>query len=152
MTKDEMSDLIIEEVKGLTSYLTDPDDYTNALNDASRETGWSFPVTGDFKILWQKKRAKRHLYSYLRDESAIKFKAKQFSLGEKFEHFYKLVKAMDEDFIAIMESRPEQFAGVDAFHLFGTKIDAGFVSEAQTGRDLTYDTDHDVIFTPTDSD
>jgi len=64
MTQTEMEEKLEEEVKGLSTYL-EGDDYTNACNDASMETGWSFPVSTDFKILWMKQRAKRALFFYL---------------------------------------------------------------------------------------
>ena len=149
MTKDEMRALLIQEVKGLTSYLTNPIDYNNSLDDAARETGWSFPVSGDFQEYWQKQRAKRHLFFYLMSESTVKFKAKQFSLNQKWEHLSKSIEIMDKSFTEIIESRPEMFgSGVDALHTFGTKVDAGFQYEKDTGRDLTYSDDNLVIFTP----
>ena len=146
-TKAEMTILLQQEVKGLTSYLNS-NDYSNACDDAERETGWSFPVSGDFKIYWQKQRAKRHLFFYLMTESAVKFKAKQFSLNQKFEHLKESIEFMDQEFMAIQEARPEEFGSVDPLFTFGTKIDAGFVYEPQTGRDVTYDEDQNVIFTP----
>lgn len=147
MTKDEMASLLLQEVKGLTSVLSDPDDFDNACDDASREIGWSFPVSGDFKIYWMKYRAKRHLYFYLVSESAHKFKVKQFSLNQRFDHYRSLIEMMDAEFAAIQEERPDEFAGVEEYGLFGTKIDAGFAYD-QTGKDITYDADQDVIFQP----
>jgi hypothetical protein len=147
MTKDEMVALLKEEVKGLTSALTDPTDYDNASSDASREIGWSFPVVGDFKIYWMKYRAKRHLYFYLVSESAHKFKVKQFSLDHRFKHYKALIEMMDAEFVAIQEERPDEFAGVDEYELFGTKVDAGFAYD-QTGKDITYDADQEVIHQP----
>lgn len=125
-------------------------DYDNACNDASRETGWTFPVEGDFKIYWFKQRAKRHLFFYLLSESAVKFKVEQINLQHKFDHFKILIKDLDTKFENIQESRPEMFAGVDAFKLFGTKIDAGFSSDG-VGRDTTYSDQNEVVFTPTEN-
>jgi molybdopterin-guanine dinucleotide biosynthesis protein A len=147
MTKDEMTTLLTAEVKSLSSLLVAAD-YSGALDDAARDTGWAFPVTGDFKIYWQKDRGKRHLFFYLMSEAAQEFKYEQVNSQHKFEHYKTLVALMDANFIAIQESRPEQFANVDVYKMFGHKIDAGFHYESGTGRDTTYDDDNLVIFNP----
>ena len=151
MTKTEFIQLLPEELKGLDNYLV-RDDYSNALDDASRETGWTLPVTIDFKIHWIKERAKRHIFFYLMSESAHKFKFKQINLQQRFEHYRGLIKDMDVAFTAIIEARPDMFADVDPFMMFGTKIDAGFSYVPQTGEDQTYEDDNEVIFTPTEDD
>lgn len=148
MTKSEMATLLEVEVKGLTSYLDNPVDYNNALDDSSRDTGWAFPVSGDFKILWQKERAKRYLFYYLLTESAIKFQYKQIKLDQRFKHFKELVKDMDDAFKIIQEEEAFQFAGVSSYEAFGTKIDAGFANEAQTGVDITYTSEQEVLISP----
>jgi len=148
-TKAEMIVLITAEVKGLSSEF-ESDDYTNACNDAARETGWAFPVTTDFKIFWQKQRAKRHLYSYLLAEKSDEFKVRQINLQQSFEHLIKMVADMDTAFLAIQESRPEEFAGVDAYKMFGTQIDAGFQYD-DLGKDTTYGDNNAVLFNPTES-
>jgi len=150
-TQAEMIVLMKAEVKGLTSYLDDVD-YTNATNDAAGETGWAFPVTDNFKIYWMKQRSKRHLYEYLLTESAHKFKYEQINLQHRFEHYSKLIKRMDEDFVNIQEARPDQFADVAASRLFGTKVDAGFAYVPQTGQDITYVDDQLVEFGPKESE
>ena len=147
MTQSEMEEKIEEEVKGLSTYL-EGDDYTNACNDASRETGWAFPVTTDFKIKWMKDRAKRHLFFYLYSESAHKFKYEQINLQHRFDHYDKILKKMDEDFAVALEAFPHEFAGVDSFELFGTKVDAGFNYDPITGKDISYHDDVKVVFTP----
>lgn len=149
MTRDEMVALLKEEVKGLTSYLVDPTDYENSIDDASRET-WDLPQSTDFKVYWVKNRAKRHLFFYLASASASKFKAKKFNLNEKFDHFYKMIDYMDEEFRQIQEDRPDEFADVDTFDMFGTRVTAGFASD-QIGRDTTYTTDNDVMSSPNES-
>ena len=78
LTKNQMMTLLEKEVKGLTSYL-DSDDYSNACDDASRETGFTFPVADGFQTLWMKSRAKRHIFFYLLTESAHKFKYEQIA-------------------------------------------------------------------------
>jgi len=135
------------EVKGLSSYL-DGDDYTNACNDASRETGWSFPVTADFKILWMKQRAKRHLFFYLMSESAYKFKYEQINLQHRFAQLKLSIEMMDDSFAAAIEANPQEFADVDAYELFGTAARAGFQYDPITGKDTTYSDDNKIVFTP----
>jgi len=150
-TQIEMIALLKLEVKGLTSYLADVD-YTNATNDAARDTGWAFPVTVDFKIYWQKQRSKRHLYEYLQSESAHKFKYEQINLQHRFAHYSSLIKNMDTAFEKIQEERPDQFADVDALHMFGTHISPGFAYVPQTGVDITYNSDQTVDFGPKEDD
>ena len=142
-----MCSLLEEEVKGLTAYLDAPD-YDHACDDASRETGWAFPVSGDFKIYWMKSRAKRHLFFYLLSESAHKYKIKQINLHQRFEHYDKLIERMDNYFTDVQELRPDEFADVEALNLFGTVVSAGFQYDPQTGIDTTYSEDNIVIHTP----
>lgn len=147
LSKSSLTTLLEQEVKGLSSYLVD-DDYANAINDAERETGWTFPVTTNFKEYWIKDRAKRHLFFYLLSESAHKFKVKQINLQHRFDHYKIAVETMDKNFETIQDERPEEFLTVDAENLFGHKIDAGFSYEQDTGIDTTYDSDQQVIISP----
>ena len=139
LTQTQMIALLKEEVKGLTPYLVD-DDYENACLDSSRETGWSFPVSDGFQTYWTKQRAKRHIFFYLMSESAHKFHAKAFKLNQRFEHYFSLIKMMDEQFTAIQESNPEEFAngGVEAYAAFGSMVSSGF-SYNGVGEETTYD-------------
>lgn len=155
MTKDEAATLLKEEVKGLSSNLTDPEDYYNALDQATRDTQWDAPWTTDFKEKWILERAKRHIFFFMATESAHKFKYKQISLNHRFEHYFSLVKFMDKQFEDEKERNPSEFpddldiAGVSDVQLYGTKIDAGFQYEPQTGRDFTYsETTNEPIITP----
>ena len=150
MTLNELRVQLTQELKSLSSKLVEQD-YINACNQASVETGWDFPTGTSFKTHWMKERAKRHLFFYLLSESAAKFKVNGINLQHKFEHFKYLIKIMDEDFIAIQEDRPDVFSGVDSFKMFGTKIDAGFSSDS-VGRDTTYSDYNEVVFTPTEND
>jgi len=151
VTQAELITLITQEIKKLASKVT-VTDYTNATNDASRELGWSFPVTGGFKELWIKKRSKRHLFYYLLTERADKFKFEQINLQHKFEHFLTLIKEMDAEFKEAVEENPVEFADVSLLNLFGTKFDAGFSYEDGTGVDTTYMDSNLVILTPTETD
>lgn len=147
MTQTEMEEKLEEEVKSLSTYL-EGDDYINACNDASRETGWAFPVATNFKILWMKDRAKRHLFFYLFSESAHKFKYEQINLQNRFAHYKIIIEMMDKSFAAAIEANPQEFANVEAYELFGTKIDAGFQYDPITGKDTTYSDNNKVVFAP----
>lgn len=151
MTQDELAQQLTLEVKNLDTYL-EADDYTNAIDDAEAETGWTLPQTDGLKLLWLKKRAKRHIFFYLMTESAHKFKYKQINLQQRFEHYKETIKVMDEEFLAFQEDRPDLFGDVSPFHAFGTKIDAGFAYEGQTGKDITYDSVAEVDFSPKEND
>lgn len=147
LTETTLIATLKQEVKSLTSYLVD-DDYTNAISDAENETGWTLPVSGDFKEYWIKDRSKRHLFFYLLSESAHKFKVKQINLQHRFEHYNILIKEMDKRFDIAKDEYPEEFISVDSANLFGNKIDAGFAYQEQTGIDITYDTEQQVIISP----
>lgn len=151
MDLDTLIETVQSEVKGLSRYLED-DDYENAVADAERECGWVLPVTSNFHIYWLKTRTKRHLFFYLLSESAHKFKYEQINLQHRFDHYFALIKSMDENFAAIMEQHPEEFLDAmgisdDVAGMFGTKIDAGF-SYSPSGRDTTYDVNNSVNFFP----
>ena len=144
MTRIEFIDQLIAEVS--IAALTNPADYENAADAASRET-WSLPVSGNFKIHWMLERGKRHLFFYLATQTAKKYKIKAISLNQKFDHYFKLIDYMDKAFEKIVEERPDEFAGVDPYKLFGSKIDAGFAYDP-LGKDITYDAEQEVIVKP----
>lgn len=150
LTQTQLITRLKQEVKGLTSYLVD-DDYINASLDAANEFNTTYPVSGQDIELWVKRRAKRHLFFYLMSESAHKYKFEQVNLQHRFDHYSKLVASEDEAFKDFMEERPDLFAGVDAYKMFTTKVDAGFSYDIY-GRDTTYsDDDNEVNFTPKES-
>jgi len=151
LTKDEMIVLLTSEVKSLANYL-DSSDYDSACDDASRDTGWSFPTTSSFRDLWMKERAKRYIFSYLLAESAHKFKIKQINLQHRWEHYKATIADMDRAWYYAKTEHPEEFLnGLNPAHLFGTKIDAGFSTDL-VGQDTTYTDENEVDFTPKASD
>jgi hypothetical protein len=148
MDKNSLVTLLEKEVKGLSSAL-EVEDYRNAIDDAVRETGYGLPVTNTTKLLWLKNRSKRHLFFYLLTESAHKFKVKTYSLNQRFDHYRSTVEYMDKKWEEYLASG-DAFLVEDSIGVFGTKIDAGFQYETQTGRDTTYDTNNEVIHAPRD--
>lgn len=151
MTREEMMSVMVEEVMGLSSYLSNHD-YKNACDDAARETGFSFPVSTDFQIYWNKTRAKRHLFFYLMTGSAHKFKYEQINLQQRFEHYQQIIKDMDRQYYQAKQEYYLEFSGATAVNVFGTKIDAGFQYDPITGRDTTYSYENDTIITPSEND
>lgn len=148
MTQDELIVIVKRELKGLADEF-EADNFTDASDEAVRDTGWAFPVSTAFRILWLKKRTKRHLYEMKRDDTAEDFHAKNYHMNQKFEHYRLMIKDADAEFILIQESRPEEFADVDSYKMFGTKIDAGFAYDG-VGNDMTYHDDQLVAFDPTE--
>ncbi len=151
MTKAEMRLQVEQEVKGLSSYL-DPVDFTNACEDAERETGFSFPTSTNFQTHWNKTRAKRHIFFYLLTESAHKFKYEQINLQHRFEHYRTIVNDMDKKFETAKDDFYLEFSGASSVNIFGTKIDAGFQYDPLTGRDTTYNDDNSTVLSPTEND
>jgi len=134
-------------VKGLSSSLVDAD-YSNAIDQAERDTGWSMPQTAAFNLKWMIERSKRHLFFFLLTEAASKFRFKEIHLQQRFEHYRELIDKMDKDFEKAQDEYAFEFAGVSAYEQMGHKIDAGFTYEPQTGRDYTFDDENIVLIHP----
>jgi len=150
MTKNELSILLQKRLRQISDYIL-PEDVIEGIEDAERETGWTLPVSGSFKEFWMINRSKRHVYEILRTGNAHKFKVEGINLQHRFDHYHKLIQEMDEKFEAAVIDNPAEFAGVDTFKMFGTKVDAGFAYDDH-GKDVTYDSDKVVIFTPKETD
>jgi len=150
MTRTELILLVTEELKGLSSQFV-ADDYSNSVADAERDCGWTLPQSTDFKIKWLKERMKRHLFSYLLDQSLYKFKYKNINLRDRFQNLTKRVAGMDTAFEKAQEEFIYEFADVSAFNMFPNQIDSGFATESQTGKDLTYSEDQEVMITPNEN-
>jgi len=151
MDRDDLTELLQSEVRGLNRYLTTVD-YENAADDASRETAWAFPVSSGFRTYWIKQRAKRHLFFYLMSESAHKFKYEQINLQHRFDHYSKVIEYMDTQFGLAIEEHPDEFTdllgyGDDVVGIMGTQIAAGF-RYSPAGRDITYEEKSIVDFYP----
>lgn len=136
MTTDELRALVILEIKALSDRFTNPTDYDNAIAKAVQETGWAEPWSTNFRALWINNRTKRHLFEMLQAESAASFKAGNYSLGQRFDHYSKLVKDADAAFKLAMEDNPEEFTDVETYKLFGTIAGPGFRYD-EAGRDIT---------------
>lgn len=149
MTQDELDIRLRRTMRAQVDDLEDLD-YTDAIDDAELELGWSLPQTDSFRIDWLRKRATRNLIHFLSIGSARKFRAEGYHLHQKYKHYSSLVVSMDKEFEKAIEDNPHQFAGVDAYKLFGQKIDAGFRTN-ELGEDITYDSDNIVQITPTEN-
>jgi len=142
MTQDDLLDLLPVELKGLSKYLVTVD-YENAVNDALRETGWTFPMSSTTMEYWVKTRSKRHIFFYLMSESAHKFKYDVISLDQRFLHYKAIIEQMDKEWANFTLDNPELFID-NAEDWFCTKIDAGFAYD-EVGTDLSYDPNVSVI-------
>lgn len=151
MTKDEMSTLVERELMGLATKF-DVDNFSDAADDAARDTGFSFPVTTAFQIKWMKQRMKRAMFFMLLTGAAKKVKYEQISLEQEFGHYREIIKDLDAEFERAKKDDPYEFAGVSSYQMFGTKIDAGFQYEHLTGVDTTYNDGNEVIISPNESD
>lgn len=148
MTESDLITQVTREIRGLSSNFI-ADDFTDAVDAAQRDTGFTLPTTVDFQIKWLIERTKRALYFGLCSENAESFKFKQMSLNQKFDNFYKLIAFMDAAFDKAIAENPTEFAGGEPYELFGSKVDAGF-SYDDLGEDTTYDEENIVQVTPGD--
>jgi hypothetical protein len=135
MTLDDLTILLTEELKNLSSYVED-EDYENAISEAQQETGWTLPVTDNFRMLWLKRRAKRHLIYMLYTEAASKFRVDQISLGDRFKHYGEIINLEDKAFEKAMEDRPDLFCGISATAYFGQQVGTRHTYD-ELGRDIT---------------
>lgn len=147
---DDLIDAIKIQLSTLSTLITE-DGYSLICDQTLQELGWSYPMTTPTKVLWAIKRGTRYAIYLLLLVSASKFKYKQVNLQHRFEHYYKLIETMDEEFATAMATDIGTFAGVEAFRMFGTKIDAGF-TYGFDGKDETYDYDKFVNFAPMEAD
>jgi hypothetical protein len=149
MTAEEMITKIMQEIGQATSDLSSAD-YANAIDDAQMET-WDLPTDNKYRVLWIKKRAKRHLFFYLASGTARKFQVENFRLQQRHEHYRDMYKSMDREFEEEKKRRPEMFpepeGDIDAYKMFGTQIDSGFQYD-DLGRDTTYSASNSVLFKP----
>ena len=154
MTEGEAITVVTREIKALSDNFTAPD-YADAVDSSERETGFSFPATDNFQIEWLIKRTKRALFFSLLSENTESFKFKQINLQDKFKNLKDIVTMMDNEFKEVLDNYSYLFpnatinylGGISPSQLFGHKIDAGFAYD-NSGRDITFDTDQFVEFTP----
>ncbi len=123
---------------GTSAALLTEEGYQASAEGALGELGYSLPLSDSFKENWVIKRAKRHSLFILYIESANRFQYKQIHLNHRFNHYDKIVQAMDKEFEKAMDDNWLDFVDANPFEIFGTKIAAGFSYDTM-GRDRTYD-------------
>ena len=106
-----------------------------AAEQALDETGFDYPLTAGSIKYWAIQRAKRHAVDLLRTTAAFKFKYKQISLHQRFEHLDKMIVQMDEAWSDALKTDPALF-DVDTEKVFGTYLGNGFIY-SQYGQDIT---------------
>jgi len=136
----ELTDIVVavEVMLSTSSTILTSSGYESAVNSALSELGWSLSTTDPTQIWWISKRALRHACYILWVASAQKFKYNQINLQHRFDHYEKLVKAMDIEYELALTTQADIFAGVESYKLFGTAINVGFRYDF-IGRDITYE-------------
>ncbi len=146
MTKNELVVRLQRSFRAQTNDLVS-DDFLDAISDAESDLGWTLPQTDSFKLKWLRLRSTRHLLFFLQSGSARKFRFEGAHLHHRFKHYTTMIETMDKEFEKEYDEKPHLFEGVDAYVMFGSKIDAGFSSN-ELGEDTTYTDDNEVIVEP----
>lgn len=105
---DDFTDKITIELGSLASSVG-ADAFERCSDKTLEELQWAYPVTDPFKSYWIVQRGKRHLIQIFMIESAHKFKYKQIHLNQRFDHYFVLLKNMDEEFLRAIEENPGAF-------------------------------------------
>lgn len=135
-TADDIITMVQIQLSSSSTLISD-DGYLSALTTAESELNWSTPVTDNTQIQWLMKRTLRHCIFILWVAAAQKFKYKQVNLQQRFEHYEKLLAALDKEYEKAITEQIGTFANVETYKQFGTAIGAGFVYDS-IGNDLTY--------------
>ena len=159
MTESGMTDALVDAMKGLSTVLAETD-YTTAINTMKYETGWTFPITMNFKLFWADQRCRRHLFFALLTQQAHKFRVGEIHLHQRFDHYKTIVDKMDKDFELAKQENPELFLDASSFAdlssgqkamIFGTYSSSGFASD-DFGNDTTYTNENEVQISPLSTD
>jgi len=137
MTISTTSEFVTEIEKAISSsasYL-ESEETEFAATQALRELGFSLPVDNKKKEYWCIERGKRHALDILRTVSAHKFKYKQLSLNQRFEHYNTLLDKMDADFEKALNSDPD-LMDIDVTKFFGVYLENSIVYD-QFGNDIS---------------
>lgn len=135
---DTFKEQIVISLGDLSSRLSDAA-VEFAAEQALDETGFDYPLAAGSVKYWSIQRAKRHAIDLLRTTSAYKFKYKQISLNQRFDHLDRMIDQMDESWREALASDPNLLSagsGVSTTQMFGTYLGNGFIYD-QMGRDLT---------------
>lgn len=107
-------DAIMDSLKpkfGVTADSLSDEAYTDAINSALRELGWSVPIDHPLKEFWVLERSVRHSIFVLMIEAARKFRYKQIHLQNRFEHYSSILALLDKQYTDAKKENPELFAG-----------------------------------------
>lgn len=133
MTESDLSAQLEQSLKALSSKFEEAD-YANAIDSAEADTGYVCEGNTDsYQIKWLKNRALRHLFSYLRNEAASKFKVDGINLQQKFEHYDKMIELWDKEW----DKEQESSQPGDATYIGGLVLGTGITYDRLTGRDIT---------------
>lgn len=135
MDSAELKTKTLVSIGGLSSKVTD-DMYDLAESTSLIELRWSLPTDIPFQQLWMVKRCTRHIIDIFLNQSAEGVSHKQTKHDQKFDHYLKLLKKLDDEFSVAIENNVSDFANVDVTKAFGTYADVGRVYDF-LGRDIT---------------
>lgn len=105
-------DAIMDSLKpkfGVTVDSLSDEAYTDAINSALRELGWSVPIDHPLKEYWVLERSVRHSIFILMIEAARKFRYKQIHLQNRFEHYSSILALLDKQYVDAKKDNPELF-------------------------------------------
>ena len=129
----ETLDLLV----GSVSETVNEDQKIAAIQQALSELHWSVPNINEDQCYWIIERSRRHVLYLVAIVHAQKFQYKQIRLNQRFNHYFKLIEKMDEDYSSAIENNPGLFPGNSGAWLT-TYLPCDFVY-VQAGKDLTYD-------------
>ena len=134
---DSIEDLIerLQISLGTSKTLLSEEEFDFAVSQAQNEMRLKFPIVDGKRQLWGIERSKRHALDLLRIQSAHRFKYKQLSLNDRFNHYDRMIKDMDEKFEHAMNSDPDLW-DIAPEGMLGFYVDNGFVYN-KYGEDMT---------------
>ena len=135
--RSALIDLLALEMGASVALISD-ESYERIADKTLAELKWSYPLNDSFKEFWLVERARRHAIYLLYIESAQKFKYKQISLNQRFDHYAAIIKQMDADFVKATDDYPTMFPGVDTTMGFIQHIGHGFEYD-RLGNDISDD-------------
>jgi len=124
---------VIKKSLGSSSSLLEPEEFEFAATQALNELDWGYPISDRKKEFWCTQRGKRHALDLLRVVSAHRFKYKQMSLGQRFEHYETMIEKLDQDFEKALNSDPV-LLDISLENTFGVYLENGFLYD-QFGND-----------------
>lgn len=126
---------IVKISLGTSKTLVSDEEVEFAISQAENELKIKYPIPTGKIQLWALERAKRHVMDMLRIQSAHRFKYKQLSLNDRFNHYDRMITDMDNRFENALNTDPDLW-GLSVEGVLGLYIENGFVYD-KFGNDVT---------------